>query len=126
MGDKPESHWREKLSPEQFEVCRNGATEPPFSGEYLNLKDDGIYCCVACQAPLFSSNAKYDSRSGWPSFFETVDKNAVLEVKDESHGMSRVEIKCANCNSHLGHVFSDGPKPTGLRYCTNSLSLKFK
>ena len=126
MGDKPDSKWREKLSDEQYAVCRGGATEPPFSGEYLDEKADGTYACAACDAPLFSSDTKYDSGSGWPSFYAATNKEAVVEISDTSLGMARIEIKCAKCQSHLGHVFPDGPKPTGLRYCTNSLSLKFQ
>ena len=126
MADKPESYWRGKLSDEQYAVCREGATEPAFSGAYLNEKADGTYACVACEAPLFKSGTKYDSGSGWPSFYAAIDKDAVTEISDTSLGMTRVEIKCTNCQSHLGHVFLDGPKPSGLRYCTNSLSLKFQ
>ncbi len=121
-----EDQWRSKLSDEQFAVCRGGATEPAFSGELLNEKADGTYTCAACDAPLFSSDAKYNSKSGWPSFYDTLNKDAINEISDNSLGMVRVEIKCAKCGSHLGHVFPDGPRPTGLRYCTNSLSLKFQ
>jgi peptide-methionine (R)-S-oxide reductase len=125
MTSEDDNKWRNKLSDEQYAVCRLGATEPAFSGKYLNEKSDGTYSCVACNAPLFSSNRKYNSGCGWPSFYEAINKNAINEISDKSHGMVRVEIKCAKCQSHLGHVFPDGPKPTGLRYCTNSLSLKF-
>lgn len=121
-----EDEWRKKLTPEQFHVCREKGTERPFSGEYYHCEEDGTYLCVACGQALFSSTAKYDSGSGWPSFFSSIDSQAVNEHSDESHGMRRTEITCSKCDSHLGHVFSDGPQPTGLRYCVNSLSLKFE
>ncbi|MBF96805.1 MAG: Peptide methionine sulfoxide reductase MsrB [Alphaproteobacteria bacterium MarineAlpha9_Bin4] len=109
-----------------YRVTRNGETEPPFSGEYNNNKKKGTYFCINCNSPLFSSKQKFDSRSGWPSFFDAIDKKLVKEIEDNSYGMKRIEVKCAKCDSHLGHVFPDGPKPTGLRYCINSVSLKFK
>lgn len=122
MTDDP---YKKSLSPQQFAVCREGATEPPFSGALLNNKDQGTYHCAACDAALFSSETKYESGSGWPSFWDQISHDAIKEVRDTSHGMIRIEIKCAQCDSHLGHVFPDGPQPTGLRYCTNSLSLSF-
>lgn len=118
--------YKKSLSPEQYAVCRQGATERPFSGTLLNNKETGTYHCAACDAPLFSSATKYESGSGWPSFWDQINHDAIKEVRDTSHGMIRIEIKCAACDSHLGHVFPDGPQPTGLRYCTNSLSLSFK
>ncbi|MCH8347026.1 MAG: peptide-methionine (R)-S-oxide reductase MsrB [Proteobacteria bacterium] len=115
-----------KLDADQHAVLREGATEPAFSGKLLHHKADGTYLCAGCGAKLFSSDAKYDSGSGWPSFFKPVSDDAILEIKDTSHGANRTEIKCANCNGHLGHVFADGPAPTGQRYCVNSLSLDFE
>ena len=117
---------KKKLTNEQFYVTQEHGTERPFSGEYLNNKEDGIYECVCCEKQLFSSNAKYDSGTGWPSFFEPLSKDCLGMNEDNSFFMSRTEVHCANCKSHLGHVFTDGPKPTGLRYCINSLSLSFK
>ncbi len=114
------------LTDEQIFITKHKGTEPPFSGEYLHNKDIGIYNCIVCNKPLFSSKTKYDSKSGWPSFFEPISTEAIGEEKDFSHGMVRTEVHCNNCMSHLGHVFPDGPEPTGLRYCINSLSLSFK
>ena len=118
--------WREKLTDDQYKVTRMCGTEPPFSGKYYKHNENGIYNCICCNAELFSSSTKYDSGSGWPSFYDVVNDSAIIQIKDESMGMVRIEIKCASCDSHLGHIFSDGPKPTGNRYCVNSLSLDFK
>ncbi len=123
---KPESEWKTCLSPEQYQVLREKGTELPFTGKYYHYDKDGIYICAACGNKLFTSDTKYDSGSGWPSFFKPVSENAVEVRKDLSAGMVRLEIVCGKCGSHLGHVFSDGPQPTGLRYCVNSLSLNFK
>ncbi len=120
---KDEHYWRNKLTPEQFQVCRGKGTERPFSGAYYHETSPGVYTCVCCAAPLFDAATKYDSGSGWPSFYQAIDKASIQEEADDSLGMRRVEITCSRCGSHLGHVFADGPQPTGLRYCVNSLSL---
>jgi peptide-methionine (R)-S-oxide reductase len=125
MSDMPknESEWREKLSPEQYQVLRQGDTERPFTGKYWDSKAQGVYRCAGCGEKLFSSDTKYESHSGWPSFFQPLAGELIDEEVDHSHGMVRTEAKCANCGGHLGHVFDDGPNPTGLRYCVNSASL---
>jgi peptide-methionine (R)-S-oxide reductase len=117
------NEWQAVLSPEQYRVLREAGTEPPFSGEYVNVDDEGLYRCRACGNPLFRSDAKYHSGCGWPSFYRPVSEDAVEERLDTTHGMIRTEIRCARCGSHLGHVFEDGPEPTGLRYCMNSVAL---
>jgi peptide-methionine (R)-S-oxide reductase len=122
---KTEQEWKEQLSPEAFSVCRMHGTEAPFSGQYYDNKEEGIYKCTCCGAPLFESETKFDSGTGWPSYYEAIE-DAVIENKDTSHGMVRVEIKCAACDAHLGHLFPDGPEPTGLRYCINSVCLDFQ
>ena len=117
--------WKDKLTPEQYKVLHDKATEAPFTGELLHEDRAGMFTCAACGAELFKSDHKFDSGSGWPSFFEAADPEKIKLVEDNSHGMSRTEVTCAGCGGHLGHVFDDGPKPTGLRYCINSVSMKF-
>ena len=121
---KDNEHWRDKLTPAEFEVCREKGTEKPFSGEYWDTTDKGVYNCKCCGEALFLSDSKFDAGCGWPSFFQPADAAVIEEATDNSHGMTRTEIMCKKCGSHLGHVFEDGPQPTGLRYCVNSLSVK--
>lgn len=120
---KSEHEWKELLDPQQFEVCRQAGTERAFTGKYWDTKQAGVYRCACCGLELFSSETKYDSGSGWPSFYQPLDPGNVRERQDGSHGMTRTEVLCAGCDAHLGHVFSDGPRPTGRRYCMNSVSL---
>ncbi|WP_027857665.1 peptide-methionine (R)-S-oxide reductase MsrB [Marinobacterium jannaschii] len=123
---KTDEEWQQQLSPEQFRICRRQGTERAFTGKYYDNKADGRYSCTCCGEPLFDSQTKYDSGSGWPSFWQPVAADVIEEHRDSTHGMERVEIRCARCSSHLGHVFPDGPQPTGLRYCVNSVSLNFE
>ncbi|MGR5266523.1 peptide-methionine (R)-S-oxide reductase MsrB [Vibrio astriarenae] len=123
--EKPDAVWRQELSEEEFRVCREQGTEPPFSGTLLHNRDTGVYSCTCCEAPLFQSDNKFDSGCGWPSFDAPINSEAIRYLSDTSHGMARTEIRCARCDSHLGHVFPDGPPTTGERFCVNSVSLIF-
>jgi peptide-methionine (R)-S-oxide reductase len=124
--EKSDAEWQAELDPDRYQVLRCGATEAPWSGELNLVHDDGVFRCGACGAELFRSDTKFDSGSGWPSFFAPLEEDAVETEEDLSHGMRRTEVRCATCGSHLGHVFPDGPEPTGLRYCINSLALDFE
>ncbi|MBA1194219.1 peptide-methionine (R)-S-oxide reductase MsrB [Pseudomonas entomophila] len=124
--EKTLEEWRAMLDPAQYEVCRLKGTERPFTGKYNDEKRAGTYQCICCGAPLFDASTKFDSGCGWPSFYAPIGQEAMIEMRDTSHGMIRTEVTCARCDAHLGHVFPDGPPPTGLRYCINSVCLEFK
>lgn len=124
--NKSDQEWQGSLSAEQYRVMRQQGTEHPFSGKYADCKTEGTYVCAGCGEPLFASDTKFESGTGWPSYYQAINNNAVEETVDNSHGMTRTEVHCKKCGSHLGHVFPDGPQPTGLRYCINSVSLDLK
>ena len=124
--NKTKEQWKSILSEESYLVTRESATERPFTGKYWNFDKDGTYHCICCATPLFKSDTKFDAGCGWPSFFLPVDNQSIKEIEDNSFGMSRIEVKCTNCDAHLGHVFNDGPEPSGLRYCINSVSIDFE
>ena len=122
---KSDAQWKERLDPMQFQVARQAATEQPFSGKYWDHWDDGKYNCIGCGTPLFTSSTKFDAGCGWPSYSESINSEVIERITDRSHGMTRVEVRCKNCGSHLGHVFPDGPEPTGERFCINSAAIDF-